>query len=148
MNDTGKNFVRVFTLPGHANEEHPEIQLSVKAWVPGKLFPGPGKPIDRKDPWNSSTVTDMQTASPIEDLRRIGSIDSAENGSLPIWQIESKAYDCLLILVVHQHTTVDICLRGLDAETLKKYIPDLKEVLQSVRFMGKTVRGKRVGEKE
>jgi hypothetical protein len=76
----------------------------------------------------------METAAPIEDVRKIGSFESGENGRLPIWQIRSKAYDCLLLLVVHQHTSVDICLRGSDASNLRKYIPDLKKTARSVRF--------------
>jgi hypothetical protein len=135
MNDAENDFERVFALSGHADEEHPAIQLSVQAWVPGKLLPGPAKPIDRRDPKNSSTVTDMQTAAPIEDVRKIGSFEAGENGKLPIWQIRSKAYDCLLVLVVYRNTSVDICLRGDDASDLRKYIPDLKEIARSVRFL-------------
>lgn len=135
MNDAEHDFVRVFALSGHADEEHPAIQLSVDVWVPGKLLPGPKKPIDRRDPRNSSTVTDMETAAPIDDLRKIGSLESGENGRLPIWQIRSKAYDCLLVLIVHKNTSVDICLRGSDASNLRKYIPDLKQTARSVRFL-------------
>jgi hypothetical protein len=134
---TGSHFVTVFALSGHESEGHPAIDLSVEAFVPGKLFPGPSKSIDWRDPKNSATVIDMQTAAPIDDVRKIGSFEAGEKGNLPIWQIRSKAYDCLLVLVVHQHTSVDICLRGNDSQKLLKYIPELKAIARSVRFVVK-----------
>jgi hypothetical protein len=136
------DFVRVFTLLGHANEEHPEIQLSVQAWIPGrwvsaKLSTQPSKPIDLRDPWGSMVVLDMESAGVIKKLRKVGSFDAGENGKLPIWQIRSEAYDCLLVLVGHQHTSVNICLRADDADSLQKYIPDLEKLARTVRFVAR-----------
>jgi hypothetical protein len=127
-------FIAIFALAGHETEEHPAIDLSVTATVPGKLLP-PRKNIDPEDPRTSSTATDMESFGQIQEVRKIASFTAAENGKLPIWKIHSNAYDCLLVLIVYRHTSVDISLRGNDADKLRKYIPDLETVARSIRFV-------------
>lgn len=53
----------------------------------------------------------------------------------PVWQIQSKAYACLLILLVHGNVDVDVCLRAKSLTELKKYLDDLKTLARSVEIV-------------
>ena len=135
VEDNGRDYRAILALSGHEDEHHPKFILGVTAFGLHDSTAQSNGSHDLTDPMHSAEELDLESAAPVKTKRKIETFRAGDLGKLPIWEFRSDAYDFLLILIVHQHTTVELSVRADDARELRKFIPDLKRIARSVRFV-------------
>jgi hypothetical protein len=114
----------------------PQVQLVVTSHLAREVT----VPKERlEDPKYSLTATWMEGGTPIEEFRKVESIDGGPYGTLPLWLIRGGAYSYYFVVIQREGVLIEAALRSeVGVPKLKQYGSVLERLVRSIRIVKTT----------